>query len=264
MSLPNDIRAAVALLTAFPFASDTAPDAPTVATAAWFPWVGVFYGLTAGVPLAFAHVASVRLGDGEFLSRAAMPLAFLVVLWWAVGSRMLHWDGLADVADALWGGHTPQRRLEIMADSRIGAFAAVAVSLVAVGTVGAVATVLGYADSYLLMMAVPVFSRTAATFAAWLGTPARPGGLGSLVIGRPRTEDVVTAAIGVSPGVAVAGLVMGPVGLVWAGSSLLLAAAIPHLLSKGVGGVTGDVMGASVVLCEACTLTLAALMLCWG
>jgi adenosylcobinamide-GDP ribazoletransferase len=34
----------------------------------------------------------------------------------------LHEDGLADCADGFWGGYTPERRLEIMADSRIGSY----------------------------------------------------------------------------------------------------------------------------------------------
>jgi len=38
----------------------------------------------------------------------------------------LHEDGLADSADGLIGGQDPQRRLEIMKDSRIGAYGALA------------------------------------------------------------------------------------------------------------------------------------------
>jgi adenosylcobinamide-GDP ribazoletransferase len=34
----------------------------------------------------------------------------------------LHEDGLADCADGFWGGHDAARRLEIMKDSRIGAY----------------------------------------------------------------------------------------------------------------------------------------------
>jgi adenosylcobinamide-GDP ribazoletransferase len=38
-------------------------------------------------------------------------------------------DGFADVADGFFGGHTAERRLEIMADSRVGAFGVVALIL---------------------------------------------------------------------------------------------------------------------------------------
>ena len=42
---------------------------------------------------------------------------------------MLHFDGLADVADGYWGSHDRARRLEIMSDSQIGAFGATAIAL---------------------------------------------------------------------------------------------------------------------------------------
>src|SRR5690606_41658926 len=48
-----------------------------------------------------------------------------------------HEDGLADTADGLGGGQTPQRRLEIMKDSRIGAYGAAALVLVLGGKVAA-------------------------------------------------------------------------------------------------------------------------------
>jgi adenosylcobinamide-GDP ribazoletransferase len=38
----------------------------------------------------------------------------------------LHLDGLADCADGIFGGHTPEQRLAIMRDSRIGTFGVLA------------------------------------------------------------------------------------------------------------------------------------------
>src|SRR3546814_6705492 len=38
----------------------------------------------------------------------------------------LHEDGLADTADGLWGGATPERRIEIMRDSGTGAYGVLA------------------------------------------------------------------------------------------------------------------------------------------
>src|SRR5689334_17656331 len=48
-----------------------------------------------------------------------VTLGFLI---WISGG--LHEDGLADVADGMGGGWTPDERLRIMKDSRIGAFGA--------------------------------------------------------------------------------------------------------------------------------------------
>jgi adenosylcobinamide-GDP ribazoletransferase len=47
----------------------------------------------------------------------------------ALATGALHEDGLADSADGLWGGGTRERRLEIMRDSRIGSYGALALIL---------------------------------------------------------------------------------------------------------------------------------------
>jgi adenosylcobinamide-GDP ribazoletransferase len=55
---------------------------------------------------------------------AALAITALVITTGA-----FHEDGLGDSADGLFGGHDPERRLEIMKDSRIGTFAGCALVL---------------------------------------------------------------------------------------------------------------------------------------
>ena len=50
----------------------------------------------------------------------------LVVAALALLSRGLHFDGLADSADGLFGGYDREHRLAIMKDSRIGTFGTLA------------------------------------------------------------------------------------------------------------------------------------------
>jgi adenosylcobinamide-GDP ribazoletransferase len=84
------------------------------ASTIYFPVVGALIGLAAGLPL---------------LMSAALPLFLAVLISMLVTICLtggLHEDGLADSADGLIGGQDPQRRLEIMKDSRIGAYGALA------------------------------------------------------------------------------------------------------------------------------------------
>ena len=77
----------------------------------WFPWAGVLIGgLTAGVAFLFGGPAGWPAGAG------VAALAFNV---WLTGG--LHLDGLGDAVDALHGGQTRERRLEIMKDPHLGA-----------------------------------------------------------------------------------------------------------------------------------------------
>ena len=211
--------------------------------AGWFPAVGVLYGICGYGLIKLADLAGVT-------QRAPYVVAALVVAVWGLGSRLLHWDGLADVADGFWGSHEPVRRLEIMADSHTGAFGATAVAFIALLEVAAIGAIASTPHELPLLL-VPVLSRFSATAAAWLGTPARPRGLGRSVLGHPTTLALI---VGVAPlAGAIAGMWIGfhIVGLALGVFGLILAFAVPHVLSKRFGGATGDVMGASVLITEA-------------
>ncbi|MFT2090350.1 adenosylcobinamide-GDP ribazoletransferase [Paraglaciecola sp. 2405UD69-4] len=52
---------------------------------------------------------------------SAPSLCFIMVLS-LLSTGALHEDGLADTCDGIWGGHTTERKLAIMKDSRIGTY----------------------------------------------------------------------------------------------------------------------------------------------
>src|SRR3984893_3071988 len=76
-----------------------------------------------GALAAIVMAAASRFG---FPPPLAAPLAICSLV--LLGGAM-HEDGLADCADGFLGGATRERKLEIMADSRIGTFGAVALVL---------------------------------------------------------------------------------------------------------------------------------------
>ena len=93
------------------------------ASAAHFPAVGLLVGAAAAACYA---VLAALLPDSTYapLVAAALSTAFTVMLTGA-----FHEDGLADVADGLGGSYDRNRALEIMKDSRVGAFGALALVL---------------------------------------------------------------------------------------------------------------------------------------
>ena len=48
--------------------------------------------------------------------------AAITLFAWVILTRAFHLDGFMDMCDGLFGGFNPERRLEIMKDSRMGAF----------------------------------------------------------------------------------------------------------------------------------------------
>jgi len=77
----------------------------------WFPLVGVALGLAL-----YGVNYSARLIFPASISAA------LTLFAWVIFTRAFHLDGFMDTCDGLFGGWTPERRLEIMKDSRMGAF----------------------------------------------------------------------------------------------------------------------------------------------
>jgi adenosylcobinamide-GDP ribazoletransferase len=110
------------------------------ASAAHFPGVGVLVG---GLVAALTAVLLVFLPETSPLSplvAAVLGTVFSVMLTGA-----FHEDGLADIADGL-GGTTGgvenrERALEIMKDSRVGAFGTIAVALVLLAKVALLALI---------------------------------------------------------------------------------------------------------------------------
>ena len=249
----RDASLALSLLTALP-SSTKWPDGEQAGAAAWFPFVGLVLG-------AFGWIALHALQFAGWDGRASLVVGAILVAVWAFATRMLHWDGLADYSDGLWGGSTPQARLSIMSDSHTGAFGATGVVLVALVQTASVASILS-ANHEMPILVIPAIARLSASCAAWLGRPARATGLGRSVMGPPTLFDVLIAGVVVGSSAALlywgfgfSGAVLGLVGVV-------LALGVPHVLAKPTGGVTGDVMGAGVLVCEAILFALAALL--WG
>ena len=88
-------------------------------SAAYFPAVGLLVGAISALVLLVAS-----------LVWSAPICAVLAVAGGIALTGALHEDGLADTADGLGGGQTPEQRLAIMKDSRIGTYGACALVLV--------------------------------------------------------------------------------------------------------------------------------------
>ncbi len=85
-------------------------------------------------PAHFPFVGLVVGGAGALVLWALTPLGALLASALAVTTTVwltgaFHEDGLADTSDALGGAHGPKRILDILKDSRIGAYGAIAIAL---------------------------------------------------------------------------------------------------------------------------------------
>lgn len=244
----RDLARAVTLLTVVPFQVDAPQPGERSGAAGWFPLVGLALGA-----FTFAVLAvSVRVFYGVSGTLAAAVLIGLAAL-----TRGMHWDALADVADAWFVA--PDRRQEVMVDSRVGAFGATAIALVALAQASAIAELGASLSTASVVVFAAVCGRLAATFSAWLGKAAKPGGLGSSVMGAPTVTGAVAAlvAVGAAAGIALAaGLGAAAVAAITV-LGVVFALGVPHVIAQRFGGVSGDTMGASIIVVETSVMIVA-------
>jgi adenosylcobinamide-GDP ribazoletransferase len=193
-----------------------------------------------------------------FLLHTLVPaplLAVLLTAFMALMTRGFHLDGLADLADGAGGGYTRERRLEIMKDSSIGTFGATALILVLGLKIAALSSLLS-APAWSMIFLAPAMSRYAMVLASYRSTYARAaGGLGKAVCDHLSGRQFMTAtALTVLLVLLIAPLRGGVLFL-----TLLVCVLTLRLLSqRWLGGITGDVLGATNELTEALLLSVAA------
>ncbi len=187
------------------------------------------------------------------LAAAGWTLAAMVL---ATGA--LHEDGLADTADGLGGGTTRARKLEIMRDSRIGCYGALALLL---SVIIRAATIAAPNDPHRVLGGLIVagaLGRGGILVVLAMLRPARDDGMGAAV------GDVSRTGLGAGLGLAVAGsfvagaLLGAPVAIVLAAVILAggVAFGMARFVQARIGGYTGDVLGAVEVVTECVVLTL--------
>lgn len=238
-----DIPTAIGLLSRLPVKAD----GKRGAAAAWaFPLVGL---ITGGVAAACGWIL-LALG----LSASLTAGLALVVMITVTGA--MHEDGLADTVDGLWGGWDTARRLEIMKDSRIGAYGVIALVLSLLLRWVALTALAGAGMLPVALIAISALSRAPMVLMMASMPHARKDGL-SASVGR---VDAKTAIIAVGIASLIAITLLGWVGIT-AMIAVLIAGIFCALVAmRKIGGQTGDILGATQQIAEIAALIALAAM----
>jgi adenosylcobinamide-GDP ribazoletransferase len=217
------------------------------------PWLGdkapEFRGALRAVPVAGAIIGACG-GAALFVTWALgippLPASACAIATLVAATGALHEDGLADVADGFGGGGTRQRKLDIMRDSQLGSFGAVALALALMLRVFALAalTERGLPLAVLSLICAGAVSRTGGLAPLLMLASARSDGAGA-AMSRPSRGALQTAlllALALSMPLTLAGMPLSRIAL---GDILALFAAIlvAKLAERQIGGFTGDVLG---------------------
>lgn len=214
-------------------------------------WAAPVAGLAVGL------IGAIVFATAERFGLAMGPAATLALVSTVLTTGCLHEDGLSDVADGFGGGKSRGPKLDIMRDSRIGAYGAAALVL----------------SLLIRWSALSQFvDPTQALFALVAAHAASRGVLGAFMhLLPPARSDGLSAGAGtVSLETAIAGTVLGAIPLILLGlggaiAALillgLLFAAFHALCLNQIGGQTGDTIGALQQLGEIAILLVASVSL---
>ncbi|MEX0749623.1 MAG: adenosylcobinamide-GDP ribazoletransferase [Dehalococcoidia bacterium] len=205
----------------------------------WFPAIGLLMGLT---------LLGVDRLAMRALPQASVDVLLVVALVALTGA--LHLDGLADAADGLLGGYTPERRLEIMRDVHAGTYAIVAVVCVLALKWAGFA-----ASSPEVRVEAIVLAPCLARFAMLVAIVAFPYARaeGASVAFR-REAWPAQFAVAAATAIVAAVVLLGGGGLYVVAFAAGVALAFGALATRMTGGMTGDMYGATVEISEALVL----------
>jgi adenosylcobinamide-GDP ribazoletransferase len=243
---PRLFLIATQFLTRWPMPRNLETDGKELGQAAmFFPLVGALVGASG----ALLHAALLKLLPPS-------TCALLTLVYFAFTTNAFHEDGLADAFDGFGGGWTRERALEIMRDSRVGTFGALALIFLALAKYNFLSSIYPSAVWRWLIVAHTAARWTTLPLCLWLPY-AREEGQGKLVAQRLGYGGATVATLTLLAALAL---------LSWREAAVAFAVAAATPLLTGlyyrhrIGGVTGDCLGATNQLTEV-ALYLAAIAL---
>lgn len=239
----KDFLRALSFLTILPVGQSPPTEEKALARSmAFFPLVGLVIGLL------------LALGYTLFSFLLPRPL----VLWLTIGllallTRCLHLDGFADTLDGLASGGTKEKILEVMKDSRIGAFGVIGLILLIGGKYLALHQISNSSLTYSLILMTAI-GRSSMVLVCYRSPYARPGeGLA-----KPFVENLSAREVLISSALTfgIAFLLIGVKGIAISLGIGIFSLGYRIFFIKKLAGVTGDILGAANELTELLCLLL--------
>ncbi len=230
-SIWRGLHLAHTFLTTLPFPQvGEIKDGEFASASGYYPAVGWTLGLL--LSLAVLLTSSLPIGVG----------AALVLALWLALTGMLHFDGLVDASDAVLATKTPTERLRILSEVHIGAFG-LAVSVMQLLTKW---SALSAHPNLIAIITTPVLARAALLIPMNIFPAARTESLGA----RAREGNWQIGLIFAFPAI-----LLNPTGTIVA---IITALVVSSFAARRLGGgISGDVYGSVVELCET-TILIAA------
>ncbi|MBQ7464448.1 MAG: adenosylcobinamide-GDP ribazoletransferase [Lachnospiraceae bacterium] len=231
MSPIKTIAAAFSMFTVIPMPQFDFDDKNNKYMLALFPLVGAVQGLLIwgvyelGMKLSLHHILR-------------SVLLFVTPVIYTGG---IHLDGFMDTFDALASRQEKEKRLQIMSDPHVGAFAVIALAVYCLLGFGLWCALDRFDPVFFILMYM--LSRSLAGYAMLTFTPAKNSGLAAFFskAGSRSASGAISVLITIFIGIAL--VMKGVQGMIILASALLMLLIYHHIAKTRFGGITGDLSG---------------------
>lgn len=217
----------------------------------FFPLVGLIIGIILFLVSGILY---------SYTSFSATVIAIIVVILEVIFTGGLHLDGLADTFDGIFSYRSKQKMLDIMKDSRLGANGGMVLILYFMLKTIFVAELLGE-KAFFVILLYPIFSRFNSVINCFCENYAKSAGMGKTFCDNTKFPDliisfIITILIIIGAYFYIPNILnIEPVIFVFIITSFL-GWGFGKLMTKKIGGITGDTLGAVVELSEIVVLFL--------
>ena len=217
----------------------------------WFPIVGLVIGIINFVVAALL----------ETIIPSPILMGIILVTLDVIITGGLHLDGLADTFDGIFSYRSKQKMLEIMKDSRVGTNGVLVLVLYFIFKIAFLvetSELFGVSQG-VIMLIVPILSRINGVINCAFEPYARPTGMGKTFV---ENTDKAGAAIAYTVVTGILYLVAQYFGLPFLNLFLILNILgvsgffFGKLMTRKIGGITGDTLGALLELSSVLSLVL--------
>lgn len=169
----------------------------------------------------------------------------ITVLVGIIITGAIHLDGIGDSCDGFYSLKESSKIIEIMKDSRIGTYGAIAIIFDILLKIFSIEFIGNTFPLYIIL--VPIISRTLMTFIFYIGNTAKKTGTGNFFIGNVGIKEVFIAF---SICIPITLIILGVNGLILIGILIIFTIIFNKYCNFKIGGLTGDTLGALNELLE--------------
>lgn len=189
--------------------------------------------------------------------KSTLIIGFILMLGYIMITGALHLDGLSDTCDGLFSGRSKERVIEIMKDSRVGAFGVLSLVIIVVGYV----IFLGQSN-LLMIVAFPIVGKTTLHIASKSSYYCKEAGMGKAFVENGGTKSCLIVATVIN---LILMVIMGVkheyttiIGII---ITYIIAYFIIKNIEKKIDGISGDILGFIAEISQIIFLIIGSLLL---